>query len=380
MGGATGLSTSDPNVVAIIVDSGPEGSSYINGPFVTVTLCDPGTSNCQDIDHVLIDTGSIGLRVLASKVKQKLPAATNANGKQLAECLPFMSGTAWGEVRMADIKIGGETAPKMRVHLIGDETYPLPRNCSGTPINDSESLSSNGILGIGLNVQDCGAACNRRTGNPGVYYECSSNAVGGCAVAQVAEGNQLVNPITAFAEDNNGSFLQFPSIPAGGVVSQTGYMVFGIGTRPNNQLGNAKVIPVDQYGELPTTYNGKQYTSFIDSGSNGIFFLSSSASKIPSCTSGMFTGFYCPQNTMDLTASLAGKSGSVSVNFTIGNASKLSTRNTAFAELGGPMFDATSDPTMPAFDWGFSFHFGRTIFCAIEGKSTPAGNGPYFAF
>jgi hypothetical protein len=380
MGGSTVLSTSDPNVVAIIVDSGPTGSSYVNGPFVTVTLCDPGTSNCQDIDHVLIDTGSIGLRVLASKVKQKLPVATNTNGKQLAECLPFLSGTAWGEVRMADIKIGGETAPKMRVHLIGDETYPLPRNCSGTPINDSESLSSNGILGIGLNVQDCGAACNRKTGNPGVYYECSSTNAGGCAVAAVAEGNQLVNPITAFSEDNNGSFLQFPSIPAGGVSSQAGYLVFGIGTRPNNQLGNAKVIPVDDYGELQTTYNGKQYTSFIDSGSNGIFFLSSSASKIPSCNSGMFTGFYCPQNTMDLTASLAGKSGSVSFSFTVANASKFSSKNTAFAELGGPMFDATSDPSMPAFDWGFSFHFGRTIFCAIEGKSTPAGNGPYFAF
>jgi hypothetical protein len=366
--------------VSIIVDSGPTGSSYVNGPFATVTLCEPGTSNCQSVDHVLIDTGSIGLRVLASKVKQKLPAATNSNGKSLAECLPFLSGTAWGELRMADIKIGGETAPNMRVHLIGETTYPLPRTCTGTPINDSESLRSNGILGIGLNVEDCGASCNRKTGNPGVYYECSSSNTGGCAVAAVDVSNQLVNPITAFTTDNNGSFLQFPTVPAGGVASQTGYLVFGIGTRPNNQLGNAKVVPVDEYGELKTTYGGTQYSSFIDSGSNGYFFLSSTLSKIPSCTSGAFTGFYCPQNTMDLTATMAGKSGSVSVSFTVGNASKFSTRNTAFADLGGPMFDATSDPNVPAFDWGFPFHFGRTVFCAIDGKSTPAGNGPYFAF
>ncbi len=367
-------------MVAVIVDAGPT-ESYVNGPFVTVTLCDPGTNNCQAIDHVLVDTGSIGLRVLRSKVTLQLPVATNSNGKSLAECLPFLSGTAWGEVRMADIKLGGETAPKMRVHLIGEDAYPLPRSCTGTPINDSDSLSSNGILGIGLNVEDCGPACNRKTGNPGVYYECSSTAAGGCTVAAVPEANQLVNPITAFAKDNNGSFLQFPSLPAGGAATQTGYLVFGIGTRPNNQLGSAKVLPVDQYGELQTTYKGKQYTSFIDSGSNGIFFLSSSASSIPSCSSGMFIGFYCPQNTMNLTATLAGRSGdSVSVDFAIANASKLSTRNTAFSELGGPMFDAASDPSMPAFDWGFSFHFGRTIFCAIEGKSTPAGTGPYFAF
>jgi hypothetical protein len=367
-------------VVAITIDSGPAGSTYINGPFASVTLCDPGTTTCQTIDHLLIDTGSIGLRVLRSKVTIKLPAATNTTNKALATCLPFMSGTAWGEVRMADIKIGGMTAPAQRVHLIGEDTYPLPRNCTGEPINDSESLNSNGILGIGLNAVDCGAACNRKTGNPGVYYECSSTAAGGCTVAAVDVSHQLANPITAFPTDNNGSFLQFPSIPAGGVTSVNGFLVFGIGTRPNNQLGSAQVIPLDDYGEMETTYSGKKYISFIDSGSNGYFFLNSSLSKISACTTGMFQGFYCPTSTMNLTATMPGKSGSVSVSFTVGNPSKISSRNAAVAELGGPLMDSVSDPTAPGFDWGLPFHFGRTVFCAIEGKDTPAGTGPYFAF
>ena len=69
-GGTSGaLSTSDPNVLAVTIDSGPSGSSYVNGPFATITLCEPGTNNCQTIDHLLIDTGSTGIRVLESVVK-----------------------------------------------------------------------------------------------------------------------------------------------------------------------------------------------------------------------------------------------------------------------------------------------------------------------
>jgi hypothetical protein len=36
--------------------------------------------------------------------------------------------------------------------------------------------------------------------------------------------------------------------------------------------------------------------------------------------------------------------------------------------------------SVPGFDWGLPFFFGRTVYTAIEGQSTPAGVGPYFAF
>jgi hypothetical protein len=32
------------------------------------------------------------------------------------------------------------------------------------------------------------------------------------------------------------------------------------------------------------------------------------------------------------------------------------------------------------FDFGLPFFFGRNVFTAIEGKSTPAGTGPYLAY
>jgi len=48
------------NVAEVSVDFGLPGIPYLNGLFATVTVCVPGTSNCQNIDHVLVDTGSAG--------------------------------------------------------------------------------------------------------------------------------------------------------------------------------------------------------------------------------------------------------------------------------------------------------------------------------
>ena len=49
------------NVAVVVIDSGPAGANnIINVPFVSVTACRPGTSICQTIDHVLVDTGSYG--------------------------------------------------------------------------------------------------------------------------------------------------------------------------------------------------------------------------------------------------------------------------------------------------------------------------------
>jgi hypothetical protein len=36
--------------------------------------------------------------------------------------------------------------------------------------------------------------------------------------------------------------------------------------------------------------------------------------------------------------------------------------------------------TLYGFDWGVPFFFGRNVFVAIEGSSTPGGTGPYVAY
>src|SRR5450631_4162322 len=60
---ATGTNTLD-----VTVDPGPQDIGYTNGLSATVTLCVPGTTTCQTFDHLLVDTGSVGVRVLESEL------------------------------------------------------------------------------------------------------------------------------------------------------------------------------------------------------------------------------------------------------------------------------------------------------------------------
>jgi hypothetical protein len=209
---------------------------------------------------------------------------------------------------------------------------------------------------------------------PGLYYTCPAS---GCLPAAVALAQQLQNPVAMFASDNNGVIIELPAVAAGGAAKVGGSLVFGIGTQANNGIGSATVIGVDAgTANFTTIYSGISYSaSFIDSGSNGFFFADAGT---PVCTAPAAAGFYCPALTKNLSATIQGRNGiSASVNFSLANAVSLVTANpgfTAFANLGAPQLSASS------FDWGLPFFYGRNVFIAIDGASTPAGSGPYVAF
>jgi hypothetical protein len=381
-GGTDGaISLTGPNVVAVSVDPGPPGVTYTNGLYASVTLCVPGTTTCQTIDHMLVSTGSVGVRVLKSELTLTLPAATAPTGLGLAECAAFVDGSAWGPVMIADVRMGQEKAANLSIQVIGGTTYPVPSDCTGTPVNDSQSLGAKGILGIGAYLQDCGKSCAQPAG-PGIYYGCTSAQAGGCTATTVPLTSQVSNPIASFPVDNNGSFIRLPSIPDSGSPSVAGELVFGIGTQSNNGLGNAKVIAIDANGFSTTIYpvGGTQYTSYIDTSSNGVFFLDATLAQLPAC-SGNLSSFYCPASTANFTASMPSIDGSnANVSFSVANASSLNASDFAFSNLAGPMPGFPTDATVPGFDWGLPFYFGRTVFTAIESQNTPAGPGPYFAF
>ena len=61
------------NVVPITVDAGPTSTIQADMAYVTVTICMPGTSTCQTINHIQVDTGSEGLRLISSLVTVGLP-------------------------------------------------------------------------------------------------------------------------------------------------------------------------------------------------------------------------------------------------------------------------------------------------------------------
>ncbi|QDZ27844.1 DUF3443 domain-containing protein [Noviherbaspirillum sp. UKPF54] len=381
------------NVMAVSVELGP--SNNVNIPYVTVTVCEPGSEvRCRSIDHVLLDTGSNGLRLFASAL-----AATSSQsalsfpqlqtgGLALAECVQFADGSSvWGPVRSADVKLAGQRVSALPVHVVGDAGFAaIPDACSNslTPATTAAQFGANGVLGVGTLDQDCGDLCSTTAQN-GFYYACTSSS---CSPSTAPLAQQVPNPVARFATDNNGVVVQLPGVAPGGAATVSGSLIFGIGTQSNNALGSAKVFNLDPAsGYFTTIYNNRTYAkSFIDSGSNAIYF---DDAGITIC-SGYDHGFYCPPFTRNLTATMIGvKVGGASgtVSFSVANADNLFHANpsfVAFPTLAGPM--SGIDNTTPAslwssyFDWGLPFFYGRSVFTAIHGRDTPGGKGPYYAY
>jgi len=363
------------NVAAIAagnVASNPEG--VVNAAFTSATICLPGTSNCATLDGLLVDTGSTGMRVLASVLPAgfSLPQQTDSNGNPIGECAQFGDGFTWGPVQTADMTIAGEKASSLPIQVINPNFAPVPTECTANALGPQEdtlaTLGANGILGVGDFLQDCGPAC-AASGAPGAYFTCPAS---GCVATTESLTQQVQHPVALFATDNNGVIVELPSVGSGGAVSVNGSLVFGIGTQSNNGLNGATVLTLDANGNFTTVFKGTPFSgSFVDSGSNGLFFLDSTTTGMPVCTD---VAFYCPGSTQNFSATNQGANGqSTSISFSAGNADTL---------LSGSNFllPTLAAPNSGSFDWGLPFFYGRNIFVAIEGKSTPGGTGPYTAY
>jgi hypothetical protein len=376
-GGGGGQSSSQmaaKNSQAIAVTGGPD-KNYANGLFTTVTICAPGTSNCQSIPDVLVDTGSFGLRLLASSLgtlSGSLPKQT-AGSNTVFECGQFVDSVLWGPVVSADVTLSKQTASSVPVQVIDASTVPIPAACKaiGPSEEDVASLGANGILGVGFFIADCGNACTASsTANPGFYYGCADTS---CSIISEALNQQVQNPVALLPNDNNGLVIQLPPA-ANSSPTIGGSLIFGIGTAKNNSPSSAQVFAPDQFGNLQTTFQGNQYAGFLDTGSNAYFFLDSKTTGIPNCSS-TEKGFYCPSSPVSLSATnTSPQGGSSTVNFTIVSASQL------FSNGGDAVFPTLGGPNPATFDWGLPFFFGRNVFVAIEGRQTPLGAGPFWAY
>jgi hypothetical protein len=372
------------NTASVIVDEGPDPSTNpsVNTMFTSVTVCVPGsTTNCQTIDHIQVDTGSYGLRLLASALTLTLPVETLANGDSLAECTMFVDGFSWGPVATADFQIAGETAKSLPVQVIGDSRFTnIPTECSGTGLTEEDTVSTfgaNGILGIGPFELDCG---NCDTVTHGLYFACTATS---CTDTTVPADLQVPNPVTHFAADNNGVIVVLPGVAAGGAANVMGSLIFGIDTQTDNASGTQTVLTVDENGELLIVFNGQTLgNSFIDSGSNGIFFADSS---ITTCTApandptSQIVNFYCPSNTLTLPITIEGTNMTMTNNLTfdVGNAiTMLDNPFDAYPQLAGTLPPNNAG----TFDFGLPFFYGKRVAIAVQGAMTTVGTGPYIAF
>lgn len=363
---------SGANVMPLTVNGSLcSNKSYPNKPCVAVTVCTPGTNTCQTINDILLDTGSFGLRLFKQTLTVPL-TPVSIGGNPLAECVQFGDGSSdWGPVQTADVILGNEPSVRIPIHVLDSTFGKVPSAC-GTP-ETGPSAGFNGILGVGLLAQDCGGPCASAPNNQ-VYYTCNGTS---CSNSAAPLASQVVNPVALLPQDNNGVIVELPRIDLGGVPSLNGYLVLGIGTRPNNTPAGVTTYNADpQQGEFSTTFEGQVFSSFIDSGSNALYFQAPSSGVLPDCSSyqSNLAGWFCPPSVQSFSATTASALGSPSSNvlFQIASIVNESTANNVFLEIGA---DGSG-----LFDWGLPFYIGRNVYVGIEGKSSSLGNGPYWAY
>lgn len=396
-GGSTG------NVQAIAVDGGPvAGTIYPNGAFTSVTICNPGTTTCQTIGGILVDTGSFGLRILSSAITLTGLQTLTSGNSTLYNCINFADGSfLWGTAEVADVQMAGELASSETIQVIADPatgTFTIPTNCSNGGIDEDTqaTLGTNGILGVGPEPVDCGLACDPGGGNTTppepFYYLCSTGTA--CTPTFVSCGaicgdpnanQQVTNPVALFANDNNGVIVQLPAL-SGAAATESGSLIFGIGTQTNNQIpSTATIFTLDSLDTFSVTFNGTTYNSanntpsFIDLGSNALFFPNTTVvNQLPVCTD--VTSFYCPTSIQNFSATNQGAtSGTGTVNFSIDNADNLFAAgggaDAAFSTLGGPNAGG-------GFDYGLPFFYGKSVITAIDGAAVPsvAPAAPWWAY
>jgi hypothetical protein len=368
--GSPPLPATTANVLTVSVGS-PGVCGNVNELCAQVTICQPGTSSCQTIPDILVDIGSFGLRIFGSALSVSLVQEVDSHGNPMGECAFFADGSAfWGPVQRADVVLGGEPAVNVPIHVIaptfaGQSSSTNP--CSTVVDSNPLSVNFNGILGIGVFIQDCGPICAMQSNNT-LYFSCVAST---CAGTTVPLLNQVQNPVWLLPSDNNGVLLTLPNVPSTGAPAVSGSLILGIGTAMNNTPpAGVSVFTTDQNGLLTTIYKGTIFgQSVIDSGSNGYFFQDPT---IPVCAMPL-QDFYCPPNPTPLSATLVGANGHQAIiPFQVANTgSLLQTGNVVFNNLGGQF---------SFFVWGLPFFLGRTAYVGIESQPSMLGTGPFVGF
>ncbi|WP_445288321.1 DUF3443 family protein [Variovorax atrisoli] len=372
---------SPQNSMPLTVSTGTD-SSRINLPQVSMQICAPGTNTCQTIDHMLVDTGSTGIRIAADALSSAMKAALPqeiVNGAPLNACALFLDGYTWGTMRVADVTLGPKSAGSQPLQIAGDPASGnVPSACSDNntvlPENTPLDLGTNGIIGVAAALHDCGPACAQRV-IPATYYTCAAGA--SCQGTTVPLAMQAQNVVASFAQDNNGVVLGLPAISSAGQGVTVGTLYFGVATQGNNAMTGATVLKTDSRTlSVSVSYKNASFPdSFLDSGSN-FFFLNDST--IAQCASnGSFKGFYCPPSTLALNASFTAATGpALSQSFAIASAQSLFTSSPGVVAVDN--IAAASSGTS-AIDFGLPFFYGRLVAVLNEGQSALGQQGPFTA-
>lgn len=381
-GNATSIGSG--NVAPLVVDGfpctagGTAGDANTgNVPYIAVKICAPGsTTNCQIIDHVLVDTGSTGLRIASSALQSTLqpgnglPAiAGRGTSTSLTECETYVDSYVYGPLVTADVYIAGKLVQSANMQVFGPSNYPVPNSCSsqgGISTNTTQAFGANGLIGVSFELQD-----------DALYYDCQNANLGGCTADNFYAG--LPSTVSQFSSDNNGVTISMPPVIAAGLSTPVvGTLTFGVNTQADN-TPTASTIPIanNDIGEFAAQVGGTWYTAYLDSGTDILYFNDpTDAALEPLCPSSnaVNAGLYCPATTQSVpfTFANAGTTASVgSLTYQVANAIDVNTLTAmAFNNLAGPITtSSTLSDTTIAF--GFSLFYGHNVYVLFDTKTAP---------
>lgn len=379
---------SNSNLIVNITPNGREGQlcGNINIPCVSVTICSPtNPTSCQTIDNVLIDSGSVGLRIFKSILNSSLVLPLESAGNStIANCVGYGDLSAnWGPLAIANITLSNEsTTQSIPIQLI-DSSYANGGSKCLNSFNNTrssfhlenspEEFGFNGILGVAPIIYD----------NITGYFSCTDSlCLDETEIIHEVTSLLMTNPI-AFLPESYGSGITFklPTLDNNGATNVVGYAIFGVGSNNDNifESGiNIYHIYTDGSSNcnyylficMPTTLltNTTIQYGFLDTGSNFFSFNDDNISNTD--------GFYTPNSMRTLYASNTSENGEViTTSFNIANIYNLfnNTNNTAFNNNGANGFDGF-------LDYGLPFFFGKTVYICFQDKTCNGIPGPYWAF
>lgn len=376
MGCGTETNTGIGNVSPMVVDGFPCKSGGKAGeinwpqvPYVSVKICSPGSlANCQVIDHVIVDSGSTGLRVAYSALSPKLRSGfkklplKSSFGKTLTECEAYISSYVYGPIAQADVHIAGESARNTQLQIFGHPRYRVTRDCKrqgGDEMDSTQSFGGNGLIGVSFYLRDDHA----------LYYNCQPNT-SFCKANTTFPG--IPNTVSQFATNNNGAVLSFPplSTPDSSTPIE-GTLAFGISTQSNNTPGvNTLALLNDggttsDSGTFEAKIGSNWSNAYIDSGTDTVYFYDDQNSALKACPStSYYAGWYCPLATQHLTFNLADAGTTKTqgyLHFTVANPRNTFTSSTiAYDNIGGVSSPSSNLDNSMAF--GLSVFFGNKMY------------------
>lgn len=365
----------EPNQTSLMVGCGAMGHGS-NTPFISVTICSPGTQICQTIDHIILDTGSIGLKINQSVLNNQLklpPVLQQITESHISTCAMYGSGYMFGSNNFADISIAKLTAPNMPIEIINDTNQSLApitcRNAANGKFSDlMTTYGANGIIGINPMIIE---------NNMQLFtYACNGNNCNEIINATGLPISLNINPIASFPEYNNGLSISLPEVPDNSNTNIYGTLTFGLNTTKNNivpiETKHVQGNPNDYLGSFIESSYGHQVNAIFDSGTN----VNAFDSTIQQCSNHS----YCPSSPIAWQSTIYSYNN-LNESATIFQmiASPYTTNGIAsIAPTWGAYFSAGADNAMI---YGMPFFYGKTVYIGFNGTIiSNMGIGPSWGF